>query len=443
MDLIESTERQGNTAANDALTDEARAVRDSGALGRSEILLRLFDYLASRSIGDRAPKETDIAVEVFGRRPDFDAGQDAVVRVYIHKLRRKLDAIYAGPRQDAQARLTIPLGDYRLVIADEPHAEALAIAEAPETRRLTGKDWVRWAAAALLLVLATSVGTLSIQSATLPPAAKELAALRRGPVWGPIQSNGFPTLIAIGDYYIFGESDDGIETNRLVREYDVNSRADLDEFLMVHPEKASHYIDLDLRYLPVGSAAALRDVVPMSTSDRNRRGARVILASELTPSLLKSNNVVYIGYLSALGPFRDTVFAGSRFSVGETYDEVIDGVTKARYSSQGGGPASDGKVYRDYGYFSTFQGPAGNQFVIIAGTRDVAVMQTAEAATDVAALRQAVRRSGAHGGAFEALYEVEGMNRQNVDGRLLVASPIDSAKKWSGGSVQQRAFPAG
>ena len=440
MDLTETAGFQGTVPGGDALTEEATAVRESGALGRSEILLRLFDYLASRSIGDRSPKETDIATQVFGRRPDFDAGQDAVVRVYIHKLRRKLEAIYSGPRKDAPTRLTIPLGDYRLVIVQEIEAGAQGL---PEGRLPARPHWAKWAAAALSLVLAASAGTLLIERATLPPAAKELNALRAGPVWGPIQTNGFPTVIAVGDYYIFGESDDGVETNRLVREYNVNSRADLDEFVMVHPDKAAHYIDLDLRYLPVGSASALRDIVPMLTSDRNRRGARVILASELTPSMLKTNNVIYIGYLSGLGSFRDTVFAGSRFSVGETYDEIIDGVTKTRYSSQGGGPASDGQVYRDYGYLSTFRGPAGNQLVIIGGTRDVAVMQTAEAATDLAALKEVSRRSGVRGGAFEALYEVEGMNRQNVNGKLIVASPLDSARKWSSRSTPAQAFPSG
>jgi hypothetical protein len=99
-------------------------------------------------------------------------------------------------------------------------------------------------------------------------------------------------------------------------------------------------------------------------------------------------------------------------------------------------------MYRDYGYISSFRGPTGARVVIIAGTRDIGLMQTAEVAASLPALKQLVRRVGPDK-AFEALYAVEGMNRQNVGGRLLVASPVDDAVKWRGTPTPARAFPAG
>ena len=129
--------------------------------------------------------------------------------------------------------------------------------------------------------------------------------MRAGPVWSPILNDHFPTLIVLGDYYIFGESDDGMDVNRLVREYAVNSHDQLDDFLMQHPDKMGHYMDLDLRYLPVGSAAALRNVLPMLEASAKASGDRVILASDLTPGMLKSNNIVYVGYFSGMGVLRD------------------------------------------------------------------------------------------------------------------------------------------
>ena len=99
-----------------ALQAEADEIRATGALGRSEPVRRLFDYLVQSSLEDRSPKEAEVAGAVFNRRADFDTSQDAVVRVYVHKLRRKLEAIYAGPRADTVHRLTIPRGEYRLVV---------------------------------------------------------------------------------------------------------------------------------------------------------------------------------------------------------------------------------------------------------------------------------------------------------------------------------------
>jgi hypothetical protein len=418
-----------------ALQAEADEIRRTGALGRSEPVRRLFDYLVQSSLEDRSPKEAEVAGEVFNRRADFDTSQDAVVRVYVHKLRRKLEAIYAGPRADSVHRLAIPRGEYRLVVEHQPET----VVAAPVVIQAARRPWLLALAAVALVMVSSGATWLAIQAAR-PPAVRELEKVRAGPVWSPLLSNRFPTLVVVGDYYIFGESDDGMQVNRLVREYSVNSQGELDDFLMAHPNKVSHYIDLDLRYLPVGAAYALRDVLPVVATAAKAGPVKVILASDLTPGMLKTNNIVYIGYFSAMGVLRDAVFAGSRFSVGDTYDDLIDDRTQHHYSSQGGGPDSNGAMYVDYGYVSTFKGPAGNRVVVVAGTRDVALMQAADAATGSASVRQMVQ-TGHSPDAFEALFEAQGMSRLNVAGKLLTASPLDVGKIWngSGGKV----YPAG
>ena len=69
---------------------------------------------------------------------------------------------------------------------------------------------------------------------------------------------------------------------------------------------------------------------------------------------------------------------------------------------------------RHYAPGSTFgqsAGPSGARVVIIAGNRDIGVMQVAEIAADRRAMA-AVKTDGAS--AFEALYEVEGVGRTNI-----------------------------
>jgi hypothetical protein len=418
-----------------SLSAEISEIQRSGALGRSELIVRLFDYLAERTLDDRAPKEAEVGANVFGRRPDFDTTRDAIVRVYVHKLRRKLDALYAGPRRDAPLRVNIMRGEYRLVL-ERPAAPPVPPTAASRLPRPI------WLAAALVLMIGACASTWFVSRTTLPSTMRQGLELRAEPVWGPLLSNRLPTLVVVGDYYIFGESDDGMNVARLVREYTVNSATDLNAFLIQHPQLRERYVDLDLRYLPIGSAYALRSLAPVLESTAGVAAPRVIMASALTPGMIRSNNIVYIGYLSGLGPLRDTAFAGSRFSVGDTYDQIIDVRSKREFSSGGGGPDSSGEMYRDYGYFSSFAGPGGGRVVIIAGTRDVGLMQTAEAATSGPALKTLVQRSGTADN-FEALYDVEGMDRQNVNGQLIIASPIDSAAKWTGNAARNERFPAG
>jgi hypothetical protein len=96
------------------LKHSAEQLRASGALGKSNALSRLFDYLLERSLANSAPKEIEVALNVFGKSADFDGSSDAVVRVYVHKLRRRLEEHYS--RSLGVSRLVIPKGDYRLVL---------------------------------------------------------------------------------------------------------------------------------------------------------------------------------------------------------------------------------------------------------------------------------------------------------------------------------------
>ena len=69
------------------------------------------------------------------------------------------------------------------------------------------------------------------------------------------------------------------------------------------------YMDLDLTYLPRGSAFALLDVLRVLYT--SNKPVRIVSMSELNMADLKSSHVVYIGYISALDKLEDFVFASS------------------------------------------------------------------------------------------------------------------------------------
>lgn len=399
----------------------AERIRASGVLGRSRLIRRLFDFLVDCSLTGRAPKEIEVGIDVFGKDAQFDVSQDAMVRVYIHKLRRKLEEFYAGPGRGEPERLLIQKGAYRFVI--EP-AEA---AEAAEPPAAGGRgSWVPAVLIASLLINAVALLSFGYVRWRSPP--DELSALRASPVWSRILNDDRTIFVVLGDYYIFGETDPSMQVKRLIREFSINSPTDLDQYLMAHPELGSHYVDLQLDYLPTAAGYALRDVMPLLAPAHKR--IRVAMASELSPAVLTSANVVYIGYLNGMGMLHDLVFAGSRFSMGKNYDELVDHVTGQHYVSEAAVPRGEEK-YHDYGYFATFSGPSGNQIVVISGTQDVALMHTAEAVTQPQTLGQLT--SSAHDAqSFEALYDAYGMDRMNLGGKLLLTSKLNTSRIWTG-----------
>jgi hypothetical protein len=406
------------------LAAQAERLRATGALGRSAPIHKLFDYLLARSLEGAAPKEIEVAEAVFGRKFDFDVALDSTVRVYVHRLRRKLDDFYAGAGKAEPIRLAIPKGEYRLVAVSREQEEEI-VRLAPEPRVAWLKPWMAMALAALLVANIGVVGALWWKSRE-----DNFAWARRAPAWAAMTADQRPITVVLGDYYIFGELDEHREVSRLVREYNINSPEDLANFQMAHPDQGMRYLDLDLYYLPTSIGPALKSLMPvLAPNEKARERVRVITASHLTPDMLKRTDILYIGYLSGLGLLRDAVMDGSRFRFGDTFDELIDVSTGKHYVSQEGGPEFDQSARRDYGYFATFEGQEGNRFMVIAGTRDVAVMNTAEAITSRDGL-QALRDKAGDDKSFEALYEVMGVNRVNLRGKVLMTSPLRFGQTW-------------
>jgi hypothetical protein len=420
----------------ESLRSHAERLKASGVLGRSPLMQRLFDFLLECSIIGKAPKEIEVAVDAFGKGAEFDVSQDAMVRVYIHKLRRKLEEFYAGPGAAEPVRLSIPKGEYRFVVetaaavAPVVDDEELAIAAPPAPPR-------RWLVPVLVASAVLNIGILAFVFLRASQPSDDLSAVRTNAIWAPLLKDDRPIFVVVGDYYIFGETDDSMEVKRLVREFDINSPQDLENRMKLNPELADRYMDMELAYLPTASAYALRDVMPVLAPVNKR--VRIVTMSQLNPAVIKSSDIVYMGYLSGLGMLSDYVFASSRLAVGDSFDEIVDRTTKQRYISQATGASIRGeRKFHDYGYFATFAGPSGNHIVVIAGTRDVAAMHMAETLTTPHGL-QALSASATKMPGFEALYEVYGMDKLNLDGKLLLTSPLDSTTIWTGGPGERHA----
>ncbi|HEY6644863.1 hypothetical protein [Povalibacter sp.] len=404
------------------LQQQADLIRASGALGKPGALSRLFDFLLERSLAGEAPKELEIAFKVFGKDSRFDVSQDSVVRVYVHKLRRRLDDYYAGLGTTPQ-RLTIPKGEYRLTIEEQPGAmaDAVSLPVSPPAIVRPRRIWP----AVLALLAAVAVGSLVTFALMRSDGSDErFNAVRASAIWAPLLDDDLPITIVVGDYYMMGETDESGHIRRLVREFFINSTGDFVHQVEVSPKVMERYRNLNLTYLPTSTAFALQDIVPVLAA---RKNVRVMLMSDLSGSMLTTSHIVYVGFLSGLGILGDPTFAASRIALGGTYDELIDLQTDARYRSTGGDTTES--RYVDYGFVSAFPGPGTNRVVIIAGARDTGVMQAAAAISSASGLAQ-VQTGASSAAAFEMLYEVQGVARAGMSSKLLFVSPMEPKRIW-------------
>jgi hypothetical protein len=423
---------------------EVERVRASGVLGASGRLVELFEYLVARSGEERSPKEAEIALTVFGKTDADSMRDDPVARVYVHRLRKRLDEFYLRQGMPGGVRLDIPKGDYRIVCADPSASPTLAAAgisliqttdgRAAATGQPRKARWGTIAAAAAALLVAGNIGAWAL-IANKPAAETTIADTT---MWSEIAKSERPLLVVVGDYYMFGEYENQVSLKRLIRDFAINSKEDLIHHYRDDPKQFDRYSDVALQYLPASAAYALTDLAPVMKSDRE---VQVVLASELTPDKLKSSDIIYVGLLSGMGALRDPVFAQSKFRFGESFDEIIDGTSGKHYVSEAFVAAPSDTMYRDYGFFSTFRGPTGNRIAILSGSRDTAVMGVAEKLTQVASLEK-LQEKLTRAEDFEALFEVKGQKHVNLETHVLASYALNSPSIWTGANANAANFPA-
>jgi hypothetical protein len=421
------------------ISAHAAHILESGALGRSRALEALLRFLLAATLERRSPKELEIADVVFGRSVG-DLANDASVRVHVYRLRRKLDGFYAGPARAEPVRLDIPKGSYRLVLCRNPAAER--VPEAPlQDAGPVGRAGRLPRRVILVLCYLASLAVAVAATWYLAGGGRDRALdrVRHSVLWAPVLANGGRVSVILGDYYIFGERDDMGEIRRLIRAFDINSARDLEQLAAADPRSAAQFADLSLHYLPLGTGEAVRAVAPVIRGDRPTTAqTRAFGASELNPEFVKHTNLVYVGYLSGLGSLRDPLFSGSRFAVGTSYDEIVDRQTGRRYLASSHLDVADDRGGRDYALISSFAGINGNRVVVIAGTRDAALMQAADFATRSDTL--AALASAAAGRAdFDALIEVESLRDTGLRAKLVTLAPRLAEADWS--PHPGRAFP--
>jgi len=149
----------------EAVRDQLQRLLASPAFADAPRLRSLLAFLVEQTICGHAEeiKESVIAVEVFGRAPDFDPRADSVVRVQVRNLRAKLRAYYDQEGRDDAVRFDLPSGSYVPVFeaSQPPSATAPAVRHVVFPRRR-----LAWAAVGLALAVAMAVLAMLILGRT-------------------------------------------------------------------------------------------------------------------------------------------------------------------------------------------------------------------------------------------------------------------------------------
>ena len=164
---------------------ELAAVLASPTFARAQRLVKLLDYVCEKHFEgqDAQVCEYSIATEVLGRPSDFDPAEDAIARVEVHRLRKKLREYYAAEGSRQALKIIIPPGMYTPIFQKDGNSQAPLpvnggstlvpvaepIIEPPDDPELPpaapaspspGKRWPWLWATVVFLVVAVAVGAV-------------------------------------------------------------------------------------------------------------------------------------------------------------------------------------------------------------------------------------------------------------------------------------------
>jgi hypothetical protein len=401
----------------------------SDGLNKAAANRRLLSYLAQRATdGADGPKETEIAIDVFGRNTSFHGGDDSVVRVAMRSLRQKLLEYYAGPGKHDRLVFDIPKGSYRLQVsardagdlaedAAAPRIDVVQAAAASGNPPAGQRAW-RWIAAltgVLLLVSVMANVQLWRAGTSTDP---RLDGIRDSALWNGIATSKRPVMFVLGDLFMYTQTDPVTGRVQTVRDPRINSSDDLRAFLAGHPGLAA---DRGLRYssyIQKSTAVAMATIIPIV--DRPGRRFEVRLRDELRTEDMRVYDIVYVGPMARIGPLGANTPGGSRFR----FDASSAGITDME-SGQVHLPEGDlADHHKDYALVSRVEGPGGNLILIItAGGRNAGLAQVVHMATSAEGLGTFQRRFGEAGidasASFEALVSVTGFKQTDLAAEIL------------------------
>lgn len=402
-----------SSMSDDIFRIEIERFRKSLANSRSAIQLPLFDFLVERANDDRPPKEVEIALAVFGGDVAQTTSAESGVRVYVHRLRRRLEDFYSG---HTGPRLIIPKGQYRLILVEED-ASVASSNLSRMLRRLASQRLV--IASAALGILLSLAGYLIFSISLSPDTNTQISQTN---LW-KILTSRTPFTIVAGDTFLLAETEDQRSVKRMILDPAISSRDDLGKYLTTHPAAFYQLYDLDLHFMSSETSTAAIQLQGLFSTVQGSGTSlpNVVPMSALNQDDLKRGNIVFVGQLSDLGALAGPVFSASRFKL--IGADVLSDTASRRVFQAISSTQDGGNVQKSFAYLASINLQNGRTLVVMAGLNDEATIELMQIVSRPETLRllETQTQRSRH---FESLFEIRTKEGIGLENRLLLARPL-------------------
>jgi hypothetical protein len=271
----------------------------------------LLRYVVKHSLAgeDNLLRERVIGSEVFGRRPNYEPGEDPVVRLRAAEVRKRLAQYYQSVHDDSEIQIEIPAGSYRAIFRHRDEAllhqpspmllpehaasdhDTQPSAHAGDARSLPHRIMEKLCQPSYRYGIAAALLLMSLLAALASDPWNARQNARFYQFWEPWTGSSKPVILVIGRNAVYRLSDKMMDDYAEAHHLGANGE---EFFVPLMPDQVLHGRDLtaaDDSFVALGDVAAVSHLVASLTrqgQDSQERFHNDISFAELrdTPSLL-------------------------------------------------------------------------------------------------------------------------------------------------------------
>ena len=365
------------------IQNQLRAILASPTFHGSKRCQQFLEYVCEKSLAGEAAalKERTVAIDVFGRQPQSELGEDTIVRVGAREVRKRLAQFYVSPEGVAsKVRIDLPAGSYApefhyavaMVEKEAPPAVPPVVVPFHRKRRTT----LVLAAGAVLLVVVAGI-------ALFTGVGRKPDVLTR--FWKPVFDSNEPLLVGVAHPLVYHPS---LRAIQLSESHQSPPEIPMQRPLQVSPKEldGSDLIPVPDQYVGYGDMVAANQVTAM-LAHRNR-SVRLRLADSISFADLRQTPALLIGALTnhwtmVFQPnwrFQFKFLPGYSSVIVDTGDEPPDGKPHRQWSVP---VTNDGSTSEDYVLVCRLKDATSGAFaVVVAGIKQFGTEAAGRLVTD-------------------------------------------------------------
>ncbi|TKG93803.1 hypothetical protein EYV94_16295 [Puteibacter caeruleilacunae] len=374
-------------------------IKGSRHFCKSKVSCDLLSYLVQATLSGENPKEYTIGIELFGKKYDQDAKTDSNIRVYIHKVRKRLQDYYQEDGKDDEVIFEIAKGQYRVNFIEK---------EIPKKNLATDFRTLFFITLGLLIAMICVffISGNTHQSETV-----------QSPILKKFTEREKKTLLVVGDYFVY-QGAIPTSSSGVIRDFGINSAAEFEKRLVENPELLKQCSKSNLTYLSKMSVFCQHEIMRAFGSEG--KNIDVKLLSDLQPDDLQSHHVIFVGNYKNMGLLEQIL----KDRDVDYNDEIAAYLQRINTSDDPCETELLDKVSitkTDYALVMSFKNFTNNEFLVFLSRTDIGNISTVNLFLDGNYMKEFIDEylEGDNEKEFKALYQVEGINKTNLSYQLI------------------------